>query len=159
MNDRMNHIQNAKEETKKNLAVELHEYYRKVRKALEKLNADGILTAREVEILQDMLSDIEMYLSEKDNTVHKEVKSMGDNDYISFSERAELRGRQAGRIEGELRSKIDFICKKLKKGMPEKEIAEILEEEIEVIQNICQVARKYAPDYNVDVIYEAYIKE
>ena len=39
------------------------------------------------------------------------------------------------------------------------EIAEILEEDIETIRPICEVARAYAPDYEIEKIWSAYCKQ
>lgn len=61
--------------------------------------------------------------------------------------------REEGCIQGEEKKLIQQICKKLVKGKAVKEIAEDLEEEINVIEEICSVAREFAPNYNVDKIY------
>lgn len=61
--------------------------------------------------------------------------------------------REEGCIQGEEKKLIQQICKKLVKGKAVKEIAEDLEEEINIIEEICSVAREFAPNYNVDKIY------
>lgn len=155
MNDRMNHIKEAGEETKKRIAKELHQYYRIVRKALEKLEQDDILTLVEVEILQNMLVEIEAYMVSKDFIVKKVVTSMGDNDYIGLEERGEIRGRQEGRLE----EKISLICKKLSKGMSDEEIADVLEEDLSAIKELCEAARKFAPEYDLKAIYMALLDD
>ena len=48
---------------------------------------------------------------------------------------------------------------KLKRGCSIEEIAEILEEDIETIRPICEVARAYAPDYEIEKIWSAYCKQ
>ena len=66
----------------------------------------------------------------------------------------ELRGRTIGSIEGANRKIISQICRKLAKDKSVEVIAEELEEDdIEYIQHICEVAAKYAPDYDADRIY------
>ena len=62
--------------------------------------------------------------------------------------------REEGRLEGRLEDRIEIICKKLAKNKGVSEIADALEEEQDVIQKICNVAAKYAPDYDVDKIME-----
>ena len=66
-----------------------------------------------------------------------------------------LEGRTIGSIEGANRKIISQICRKLAKDKSVEVIAEELEEDdIEYIQHICEVAAKYAPDYDADRIYE-----
>ena len=66
----------------------------------------------------------------------------------------ELKGRTIGSIEGANRKIISQICRKLAKNKAAGIIAEELEEDdIEYIQHICEVAAKYAPDYDADRIY------
>ena len=65
-----------------------------------------------------------------------------------------LEGRTIGSIEGVNRKIISLICRKLAKNKSVGIIAEELEEDdIEYIQHICEVAAKYAPDYDADRIY------
>lgn len=61
--------------------------------------------------------------------------------------------REEAREEGEECKLITQIIKKLKKGKPIDKIAEDLEENPEVIEKICAVAEKFAPDYDVEKIY------
>ena len=70
----------------------------------------------------------------------------------------EIKGRREGRtigsIEGANRKIISLICRKLAKSKSAGMIAEELEEDdVEYIQHICEVAEKYAPDYDADRIY------
>lgn len=60
--------------------------------------------------------------------------------------------RRISRAEGELRTKVQLVCKKIKKGMSVPEIADILEEEEAFIKRICDTAEAFAPEYNVDKI-------
>lgn len=53
----------------------------------------------------------------------------------------------------ELRWLVEFIVKKLRKGLTVKEIAEILEKNVYEIRSICVIASRYAPDYDVDKIF------
>ena len=59
-----------------------------------------------------------------------------------------------GERKGFKKHLIDLICKKLKKGKDIDTIADELEEEVETITPIIETAMKFAPDYNVDAIYE-----
>ena len=61
--------------------------------------------------------------------------------------------RTEGFAEGVKQKLIEQVCKKLRKGKSADIIAEELEEPIDLIQNICEAAEKYAPDYNCDDVY------
>lgn len=62
--------------------------------------------------------------------------------------------RQDGYEAGALREVLAAVCKKLAKGKGEEQIAEELEKSPEEIHWICEVARKHAPAYNQDTIYQ-----
>lgn len=64
---------------------------------------------------------------------------------------SELKGRNAGKIEG----KIELVIKKYGKGCTVEETAEMLEESSAVIQQIYDVIEQYAPNYNAETIYKA----
>ena len=60
---------------------------------------------------------------------------------------------EEGREEGEERQLIKLICRKLQKGKSVEQIAEDLDEVR--IQLLCDVAADFAPDYDVDKVFEA----
>ena len=64
---------------------------------------------------------------------------------------SELRGRNAGKIE----SVIQKTIKKYKKGCTVEETADMLEESVGMIEQIYNLLNEYAPDYNVEEIYQA----
>lgn len=70
-------------------------------------------------------------------------------------------GKEEGRIEGADLKLIELICKKLQKRKSPEIIAEELEEELATIQEICNAATRFAPDYDCKKIYAAWkpIKE
>ena len=63
-------------------------------------------------------------------------------------------GRDEGRSEGALREIIAAVCKKLAKRKSIEQITDELEQESERIFQICLVAEKYAPAYDLDAIYQ-----
>ena len=63
-------------------------------------------------------------------------------------------GRKEGVIIGADKHLIEQICKKLKKGKSMDVIAREVEEELDNIRPICDVAERYAPDYDVEAIYD-----
>lgn len=68
---------------------------------------------------------------------------------------SELRGRNAGKIE----SIIQQTVKKYKKGCTVEETADMLEESVGMIEQIYNLLNEYAPDYNVEEIYQALQEE
>lgn len=64
-------------------------------------------------------------------------------------------GREEGREEGSDQKLISQVCRKLKKGKTPECIAEELEEELELVDKICKVAKEFAPEYDIIKIYEA----
>ncbi len=61
-------------------------------------------------------------------------------------------GINYGISQGENRLLVSLVCKKMKKGYTVTQIAEMLEEEEEVIAGICEIAEKYKPAYDVESI-------
>ena len=64
-------------------------------------------------------------------------------------------GQQIGQQIGQELKLIEIVCKKLKKNKTAEQIADELEEKITDIEKIYAVAEKFAPDYDVNEIYEA----
>ncbi len=64
------------------------------------------------------------------------------------------KGRAEGAAVGARKQIIAVVCKKLEKQKDIAEIAEALEEPEEKIRLICEAAAEYAPDYDVDRIYD-----
>ena len=63
--------------------------------------------------------------------------------------------RRLGLAEGKTEKLIEQVCKKLSKGKSLQIIAEELEEDPDVIEEICRAAEPFAPNYDVEAIYEA----
>ena len=76
---------------------------------------------------------------------------------------SELKGRNAGKregkIEGKMEAKIELIIKKYKKGCSAEETADMLEENPSVIEQIYDILRQNAPDYDVQKIYQSLLKK
>ncbi len=69
----------------------------------------------------------------------------------------EMEIRQAAYVAGEeagAKILVNLICKKLKKGMSISQIADAVEENEEKVQDIVDIAQKYAPNYDVEKIVE-----
>ena len=61
--------------------------------------------------------------------------------------------RRISKEEGSMLRLITQVCKKIQKQIPLAEIAEMLEEDISVIQPVYNIAVQSAPDYNEDAIF------
>ena len=67
-------------------------------------------------------------------------------------EEGRIEGERAGQIEGEQLHLIKLVIKKIEKQCSAAQIAEILEEPLDTIQQIYDIALCQAPDYNADKI-------
>ena len=65
---------------------------------------------------------------------------------------------EVGISRGEMQKLVSLVCKKLAKGNSVEEIADMLEEEPEMIQTICDIAAQYAPDYDINRITHEFMK-
>ena len=88
-------------------------------------------------------------LSERDNYWLQHLRG-------NLKEGRELQeSEERGKEQGEETKLISQICKKLQKHKSAAVIAEELEEPEERVSLICETARRFAPDYDVDEIYAA----
>lgn len=117
--------------------------------------------------LRDMLKYIEVTTEE--NVTNQDIESVNrlvnklkqkrevGINYMKSWEREEMvrdEGREEGREEGAERKLISQVCKKIVKEKTIAEIADELEETEDTVSFIYRVAKRYAPDYDVDSIYE-----
>ena len=82
-----------------------------------------------------------------------EVESMLDTEYNEAEVMALFKAD--GAREGSEKCLIGQICKKLIKGKSPEIIADELEENLDTISKICDIAAPFAPEYNVEDIYFA----
>lgn len=65
-----------------------------------------------------------------------------------------LSGIREGKIEGSTSKLIEQTIKKINKGFSAEETADMLEEPIDIIQRIYDIAASMEPDYDIEKIYE-----
>ncbi|MDO4556765.1 MAG: hypothetical protein Q4B70_16755, partial [Lachnospiraceae bacterium] len=65
-------------------------------------------------------------------------------------------GIEKGIKEGKTKNIISLVIKKLQKAKSREQIADELEETLDTIDSICNIAEKYAPEYDIDKIHEEY---
>lgn len=100
----------------------------------------------------DLASRLEKKVKEaiEKNRWRKEYMTLQEMMEDEFEE-----GKKQGIEQGTDRHLIEQICKKLSKGKDTETIADEVEEDLDVVQTICNVAGSYAPDYDLDAIYNA----
>lgn len=152
LNDQMNHIKKRTSKTKLKLAREIFHYHEEIKNNLDKLHEDAILELQEYTELQDAFIDIEEYLTDKDHEVKEEVQAMGDRDYIPYSDRIRAQGEEIGKEIGKEKQLAIFIIKKIKKNNSLEDIAEIMEEDVDVIKPIYDMVQEFAPEYDIQQI-------
>ena len=103
----------------------------------------------EIEVKDERLIELDRIVSEVKESEEWEVVQMNILEV----------GISQGINQGEKRKLVSLVCKKLIKGCSVEEIADMLEEETELIQKICDVAERYAPEYDVEAIWREYDKE
>ena len=70
-----------------------------------------------------------------------------------------IEGERTGRIEGEQLHLVKLVIKKIEKQCSAAQISEILEEPLDIIQQIYDIALLQAPDYNADKILKELISK
>lgn len=63
-----------------------------------------------------------------------------------------------GKAEGNMQRLISQICKKLKKGNTIEEIADALEERVDLIKEICDIAHSCYPNYDSEQVYLKWVE-
>lgn len=106
-------------------------------------------------IFEETASTIKKLTAEEKIQLQCEARQRYEWDRISAIDYGKRRGLEEGIQIGSQKKLISQVCKKLSKGMSPTEIADALEESEELIQKICIAAAEFAPEYDVNQIYEA----
>ena len=140
------------------LLQEYARYVAKVREYAVRMDLnDAVDCAIEACIKEGVLVD---FLREN----RSEVKMLSILEYDEEWEKKKLRkaeyeaGREEGIETGRTYTIVGQACKKLQKGCSVEEIAEMLEEDIETIRVICEIAKAYAPEYDMEKVWNEYVK-
>lgn len=112
----------------------------------------------ENDVLKEFLLEHKSEVVDMLRMEYDEAKTMAHIREDSYEE-GELAGKKIGQEIGQQIGQelklIEIVCKKLKKNKTAEQIADELEEKITDIEKIYAVAEKFAPDYDVNKIYEA----
>ncbi len=90
------------------------------------------------------------------NNVRRDPEMRGK--YMTFGDKIDIE-KKISFEEGQDRLLINLVCRKLSKNRSVTEIADDLDMDEAEIVRICEVAEKYAPEYNQDAIFEELRKE
>ena len=74
--------------------------------------------------------------------------------FANFKGMNAMEERRIGRGQGEEIKLIKQVCGKIAKGWSAEKIADLFDEDLEHVENICDIAAKFAPDYDPDKIYD-----
>jgi hypothetical protein len=131
----------------------------KIRQYLKTMERENAVNCAIDEVPEDFV--LKPFLKEKKAEVFSMLLTEYNEEEVMelFRADGERKGRKEGEKIGDEKRLIGMICKKLRKGKDISTIADEVEEEVDVITPIVEAAKKYAPDYDVDVIYEELQKE
>lgn len=94
-------------------------------------------------ILKDFL------LERKAEAMHTLLTEYDEEEAMEYFKQ---RAYEDGIVKGELQLLVSNICKKMIKNKSIEQIADELEEDVSKIQKIYDIAKEFAPDYNVEKI-------
>ena len=119
----------------------------------------NLLTSYTVRVLLELMQSVTAKAAKNYPTVQMEaIKVVTRGIFITETMKemmaAEARGKEIGEAIGENKKLLSQICKKLRKHQSAETIADALEEDMIVIQNICKVIAPLAPDYDEEKAYE-----
>lgn len=135
-------------------------YYKDKKMLLSKFFSDTRRLSHVEQVLDmlDAFSDDARFEIVKKKFLECEKKEANSNMCLLMDiieERSVERGLQKGMEKGMERKLVTQICKKLLKGKSVVLIADELEENVDVVQHIVDVAEEYAPTYEIEAIYKS----
>lgn len=106
----------------------------------------------EIQVKDERIVELDKIVTEvKESEEWEEVE-------MNIYEIGMTKGVAIGVPQGETKKLVEQVCKKLIKGHSVTEIADMLEETPDSIQEIVTIAQKYAPEYDTDEIYKELYK-
>ena len=89
-----------------------------------------------------------------ENTVQYMMDEMQE-EINGLNEELEKKEKELQQLrKSKMKTLISLVCRKLQKSKTPEVIADELEEDITKIKRICEVAKAYAPQYDVEKIYQ-----
>ena len=97
--------------------------------------------------------------SDRIKRIHQRVQKVKSNEEIGVKYmqawEEKYYEREEGREEGSKFKLLEQITKKLRKDKTPETIADELEEDLDTIRHLCNVAKTFSPDYDLEQIYNA----
>ena len=132
---------------------EMMDLYKNIHEKLEDEHESGRLSSRSLSVIIGMTHSVFCKLTSKHEALSEKVGEYMGGKILDMPDVALYKmGKAEGKAEGEEALLISMVCKKLSRGMQLERIAAELEEDVARIAVICNVAEKYAPDYDIDDI-------
>lgn len=120
---------------------------------MKKTNLDN----PEVLVQDERILKLDSIVNEVKESEEWEAVSM--NIYSVAHERGFAQGEAIGKEIGKDTKLIELVCKKMRRGKTVAAISDELEEEVEWIQQICEMASAFAPEYDSDRVVETWLRE
>ena len=113
------------------------------------------MLARENTYINKAYDRLATLSADEEKRLEYEAREKAIRDYNWQMESNWNAGVKQGISIGISQGRVSLVCKKLLKGQSVEQIADALEETVESIAKICEVANKFAPDYDVEKICRA----
>ena len=127
---------------------------------LKQQEKNEVISDYERKLLEQLIIDIGSHVFRNEESLKERVERNMGGQVLEYEWETEYRNqineaKDEGRLEGRLENLISLVCRKLQKNKTPEVIADELEEEITDIERICEAAKGYAPEYDVEKIYQA----
>ena len=115
----------------------------------------SLLTSCTVRVLLELMQSVAAKAAKNYPTVQMEaIKVVTRGIFITETMKEMMAAEARGETKGENKKLLSLICKKLRKRQSAEVIADALEEDVAVIQKICNMIAPLAPDYDEEKAYE-----
>lgn len=151
-------IRNEKKNDKENeladlLATDLEYIYNELNRRVQQ----GDLEDYERNMLCQLMWSIGCHIFHEESVMRERMAMTMGGRVLEFDWDIEYRkqmqeARELGQLDGANHKLVTLICRKLSKGKSVETIAEELEEELSSVKYICEIAKEYEPNYEVDLI-------
>ena len=143
--------------------IELEQILCGIIERLEKVE-ETVLSLRSKGVIIKQMGSVAGKLSEKRDRVNERIGDIMGGQVIKMEwleryDAAVAKGKEEGRAEERENNRVRLICKKLRKNKDIPQIADELEEDVEDIKPICDIAADFAPEYDEEKVIEAVRKK
>lgn len=142
-----------------NLANQLESDMRMLYNELNQRVRAEELVGYEMELLYQLICNVNIQVFRKRPIMVERMGKIMGGQVLEFDWDIEYRrqmsvAEEKGREKGEDFKLLSQICRKLHKGKPVDVIADELEEDLGYVERICLIAERFAPEYDVEKIFD-----